>query len=73
MLHFSGTAQLQIRGPDLIARGEGADVYIILDDLVEKLGHLLERRQGRRKDKRNHPHEIDLDVELPKVGPAGGG
>ncbi len=71
VLHFSGTAQLEIRGPDLIARAEGTDVYVILDELVEKLGSLLERRQGRRKDKRNHPHEIELDIDLPKVGQSG--
>lgn len=65
--HFSGTAQLEIRGPDLIAQANGKDLYAIMDELVEKLDHLLERRQGRRKDKRNHPHEVELDAVLPKV------
>lgn len=67
VLHYSGTAQLEIRGPDLIAHAEGTDPYVILDELVEKLDHLVERRQGRRKDKRNHPHDIELEANLPKV------
>lgn len=71
-LRFSGTAQLEIRGPDLIAQAEGTDVYGIMDALVEKLEVLLDRRQGKRKDKRNHPHGIELDAELPKVGDVAG-
>lgn len=73
VLHYAGTAQLEIRGPDLIAQTEGTDPYAIMDELVEKLDQLLERRQGRRKDKRNHPHDIELEAQLPKVGGADGG
>jgi putative sigma-54 modulation protein len=65
--HFSATAQLEIRGPDLVARAEGKDAYVILDELVEKLDHLLEKRQGRRREKRKHPHDIELDANLPKI------
>lgn len=65
--HYTATAQIEIRGPDLVASVNGKQPYDLLDLLVEKLDHLLERRQGKRKDKRNHPHEVDLNAALPKV------
>lgn len=65
--HYTATAQIEIRGPDLVATVNGKEPYDLLDLLVEKLDHLLERRQGKRKDKRNHPHDVELDVALPKV------
>lgn len=65
--HYTATAQVEIRGPDLVASVDGKEPYDLLDALAEKLDHLLERRHGKRKDKRNHPHEIDLDAPLPKA------
>lgn len=65
--HYTGTAQIEISGPDLVASAEGKEAYGLIDDLVEKLDHLLERRQGKRKDKRNHPHAVELDSALPKL------
>jgi putative sigma-54 modulation protein len=68
--HYSATGEIEIGGPNLIANSDGNDAYNVLDDLVERLDRLLSRRQGQRKDKRNHPHEVELDTELPKVTPA---
>lgn len=65
--HYTVTAQVEIRGPDLVASVDGKEPYDLLDALAEKLDHLLERRHGKRKDKRNHPHEIELDASLPKT------
>lgn len=65
--HYQATAQIEIGGPDLIATADGKDAYVVLDDLVDKLDQLLERRHGRRKDKRNHPQEIELDAPIPKT------
>ncbi len=65
--HYQATAQIEIGGPDLIATADGKDAYVVLDDLVGKLDQLLERRHGRRKDKRNHPQEIELDAPIPKT------
>jgi putative sigma-54 modulation protein len=64
---YRGTAQIEIGGPDLVASTEGKDAYGVLDELVDKLDRLLERRHGRRKDRRNHPHEIELDAPIPKA------
>jgi putative sigma-54 modulation protein len=65
--HYTATAQIEIGGPDIIASAEGKEAYAVLDELVAKLDRQLERRHGRRKDNRNHPHEVDIDVDLPKV------
>jgi putative sigma-54 modulation protein len=65
--HYTATAQIEIGGPDLVATADGKDAYVILDELVERLDNLLERRHGRRKDRRNHPHDIELDANLPKT------
>lgn len=64
--HYTATAQIEIGGPDLVATAEGKDAYAVLDDLVARLDNLLERRHGRRKERRNHPHDIELDSNIPK-------
>lgn len=65
--HYTATAQLEVRGPDLVAHAEGKDAYIVLDQLVEKVDRLLERRHGRRLNKRDHPQPVELNAELPKT------
>lgn len=65
--HYTATGQIEIGGPDLVARVEGDDGYNVLDGLVDKLDKLLKDRQLRRKDQRNHPHEVEIDAPLPKV------
>jgi putative sigma-54 modulation protein len=68
--HYSATGEIEIGGPNLVATSDGDDAYNVLDGLVEKLDRLLSQRQGHRKDKRNHPHEVELETELPKVTPS---
>lgn len=65
--HFTATAQIEVRGPDVVAHAEGKDAYAALDQLVEKLDHLLERRHGRRKDRRNHPQPVEIPADIPKA------
>lgn len=65
--HYTATAQIEISGPDLVATEKGEDAYAVLDGLVDKLNEQLRDRHERRKEKRNHPHEIELDADLPKV------
>ena len=66
--HYTGTAQIEIRGPDLVASAEGKDAYEVMDTLVDKLDRQLERRHGKRKDARNHPTATEVDIDLPKAG-----
>lgn len=65
--HYVVTCQLEIGGPDLIATVDGREPYELFDAAAEKLSHLLERRHGLRKDKRNHPGPVELDAPLPKT------
>ena len=60
-------AQIIIGGPDLVASAEGKEVYNLIDEVVEKLEHLLERRHGKRKDNRNHPKAVDVGGPIPKT------
>lgn len=65
--HYSATGQIEIGGPDIVATVKGDDAYNVLDGLVEKLDECLRERHERRKDKRNHPHDVEIDSALPKV------
>ena len=66
--HYTATGKVEVRGPDIVASVKGDDAYNVLDGLVEKLDELLRERHERIKDKRNHPHDIELDAPLPKFG-----
>jgi putative sigma-54 modulation protein len=65
--HYTATAQIEIGGPDLVATADGKDAYVVLDELVDRLDNLIERRHGRRKERRNHPHDIELNSNIPKA------
>ena len=65
--HYTATGQIEIGGPDIVATVKGEDAQSVLDGLVEKLDERLRDRHGRRKDKRNHPREVELDTPLPKA------
>ncbi len=64
---FVTKGHIEIGGPDLVVTVASEDAYKSLDLLVDKLERLLRHRQHERKDKRNHPHSIDLDSDLPKT------
>jgi putative sigma-54 modulation protein len=65
--HYTATGQIEVRGPDIVATVKGEDAYNVLDGLVAKLDEQLRERHERLKDKRNHPHDVEIDAELPKV------
>ncbi len=67
---YRASGQIEIGGPDLNASAESPEAYDALDLLVAKFTKLLERRHGLRKDRRNHPHEIELAAAIPKAGAA---
>lgn len=66
---YRASAQVEIGGPDLNASAEGPEAYDVLDECAARLGKLLERRHGLRKDRRNHPQEIELEAAIPKSSP----
>jgi putative sigma-54 modulation protein len=65
--HYTATGRIEIGGPDLVALADGLDAYDVADQLVAKLQQRLLKRHGRRKDRRNHPHETEIEAQLPKV------
>ncbi len=65
---FTAKAHLQIHGPDINASVTSDDAYKSIDLLVDKLSRAIQSRAGIHKDKRNHPHEVELSTTLPKVG-----
>jgi putative sigma-54 modulation protein len=67
--HYTATGQIEIGGPDVVATVKGDDAYNVVDDLVEKLDQQLRDRHDRRKDKRNHPRNVEIDAPLPKIQP----
>lgn len=68
--HYTATGQIEMRGPDIVATVKGDEAYAVLDGLVEKLDEQLRERHERQKDKRNHPRDVEISAELPKVGGA---
>lgn len=68
--HYTATAQLEVRGPDIVATVKGEDAYSVIDGLVDKLDEQVRDRHERRKDKRNHPHDVEIGTTLPKLQPA---
>jgi putative sigma-54 modulation protein len=65
--HFTATGQIEMRGPDIVATVKGDDGYNVLDGLVEKLDEQLRERHERLKDKRNHPENVEIAAQLPKM------
>ncbi|MET0261677.1 MAG: ribosome-associated translation inhibitor RaiA [Rariglobus sp.] len=65
--HFIAKGHIEISGPDLVASVDSDDAYKSVDLLVDKLDGLLRKRHSEQKEKRAHPHPVDLDVPLPKT------
>jgi putative sigma-54 modulation protein len=64
---FVAKAQIEIRGPDLIASVASDDAYKSIDLLVDKLDGLLRKRHSHHKEKLHHPRAVELSGELPKT------
>jgi putative sigma-54 modulation protein len=64
---FIAKGQIEISGPALVVGVASDDAYKSIDLMVDKLDALLRRRHGLRKDKRNHPHAVELEAVLPKT------
>jgi putative sigma-54 modulation protein len=65
--HYTATGQIEISGPDLVASAEGNEAYEVIDMLVDKLDRQLERRHGKRKERRNHPRPSEFSANIPKA------
>ncbi len=65
--HFVAKGHIEIGGPDLIASVDSDDAYKSVDFLMDKLDGLLRKRHSELKEKRHHPHAVELDTSLPKA------
>ena len=65
---FTAKAHVQIHGPDANISVTSDDAYKSIDLLVDKLDRKILSRASIQKEKRNHPHEVELETTLPKVG-----
>ncbi len=65
---FTAKAHVQIHGPDTNISVTSDDAYKSIDLLVDKLDRKILSRASMHKEKRNHPHEVELETTLPKVG-----
>jgi len=64
---FKAQGIISISGPDLVASETSADMHGSIDAMVQKLDRMLRNRARHQRDKRDHPHAIDLPADLPKV------
>jgi len=64
---FKAKGHVQIHGPDLNASVESDECHKAVALLVDKLDRMLQRRHQLLRVKRNHPHAVELGVELPKA------
>lgn len=64
---FTAKARMEIHGPDAIVSVTSDDAYKSIDLLADKLDRKIRRRARLHKTKRNHPHEVEIDADLPKV------
>jgi putative sigma-54 modulation protein len=65
--HYTATGEVEVSGPNIVASVKGDDAYNVLDGLLDKLDEQLRERHERRKDRRNHPHDIEVEAALPKL------
>ncbi len=64
---FKAKGHIQIYGPDLNASVQADECHKAVGLLIDKLDRMLGRRNRMKKAKRNHPHAIELNAELPKA------
>ena len=62
--HFIAKGHIEISGPDLNASVDSEDAYKSVDLLVDKLDGLLRKRHSELKEKRHHPHAVELGGEF---------
>jgi putative sigma-54 modulation protein len=65
---FVAKAHVEVRGPNINCSAQSEEMHKSVDLLMDKIDHVLHKRHGQHKDKRNHPHPVEFDgVELPKA------
>ena len=66
-VQFTAKGHIQIHGPDMNASVQADECHKAVSLLVDKLDRMLQRRHQLHRVKRNHPHAVDLNVEIPNA------
>jgi putative sigma-54 modulation protein len=64
---FTAKGHVSIHGPDMNASVTSGECHQAISMLVDKLDRMLQRRHQLHLVKRNHPHAVEIDAEIPKV------
>ncbi|MCH8475260.1 MAG: ribosome-associated translation inhibitor RaiA [Opitutales bacterium] len=67
---FIAKGIIEINGPQMVVTEATHDMHKSIDEVVNKLDRKIRRRCRMERVKRKHPHEVELDAQLPKVSPA---
>ena len=67
-LHPNHRAELHVKTPrfDLHAHDDGTDLYVVLDNTIDKMVKLLKKAKSKAKTKEKHPKNEKLDFESDK-------
>ncbi len=66
-IQFKAKGHIQIHGPDMNAAVEADECHKAVSMLIDKLDRMLQRRHQLHRVKRNHPHPVEIDAEIPKA------
>lgn len=66
-VQFKAKGHIQIQGPDMNAVVQADECHKAISMLVDKLDRMLQRRHQLHRVKRNHPHAVEIDAEIPKA------
>ncbi|MEM9158881.1 MAG: ribosome-associated translation inhibitor RaiA [Verrucomicrobiota bacterium] len=64
---FAAKGHVELKQDILIVTEKGDELYICIRGLAKKLDRMLRKRSNRRLNKRNHPHAVELESDLPKA------
>ena len=64
---FKAKGHIQIHEPDMNAIVEADECHKAVSMLIDKLDRMLQRRHQLTRVKRNHPHAVDLEADIPKA------
>jgi len=64
---FTAKGHIEIQGPDMNATVQTDECHKAVSMLIDKLDRMLQRRHRLTRVKRNHPHAVDLDADIPKA------
>ena len=64
---FTAKGHIEIHGPNMNVAVQSHDCLKAVDEMIDKLDRMIRRRSRLARVKRNHPHEVEIPADLPKV------